>query len=99
MFNSNITYDNGSVSSTLQITYNNTDDITGHYVGVIVIRRGYSYMSAECRAYYYFLTDFLFYDEPYFEVMYWNVNVYSKLILHPFDNYYIRASFISTHVF
>ncbi len=106
VFNSNITHENGLVSSTLQITYNNTDDITGHYVGVILIQRGYRYMRAECRAYYYFLRDYYYYFnlyEPYSEVMYWSVNVYSKLILHPFYRiiklYYFRASFISTHVF
>ena len=74
-FNSTVSYGN-EIMQSLRISYNNTDDITGHYVYL-----GYTYSwyinRTTCPQYYYYIQNSieLF---PIF-VLYWNIKVYGKL--------------------
>ena len=74
-FNSTVSYGN-EIMQSLRISYNNTDDITGHYVYL-----AYTYYwyidSRTCPQYYYYIRRFT-YGLPIF-ILYWNIKVYGKL--------------------
>ena len=79
MYNSSVIREQGLVLNSLQITYNNTEDVTGNYVGLT--RTDILSLRRECRAYYYYLDRrFLpFGNEFIFEVSYWRI--YGKYYL------------------
>ena len=54
MYNSSVIHEEGLVINSLQITYNNTDDIIGNYVGFTWTDRS---LMSECLIYYYYLSD------------------------------------------
>ena len=74
-YNSTVSY-NGIIKQSLWITYNNTDDIAGHYVhaaeAYILKSNG-----VNCPYYYFFLQ---LSSIPIFS-LYWNIRPYGKLIL------------------
>ena len=74
-YNSTVSYDNITTQS-VRITYNNTDDVAGHYV-----HHAYTYYWAiertYCDAYYYFLG----YRFPIF-AFYQNIRSYGELLQH-----------------
>ena len=74
-FNSTVSYGN-EIMQSLKISYNNTDDITGHYVYL-----AYTYYwdidSRTCPQYYYYIRQSIVLF-PLF-VLYWNIKVYGKL--------------------
>ena len=74
-FNSTVSYGN-EIMQSLRISYNNTDDITGHYVYL-----AYTYYrdidSRTCPQYYNYIRSST-YRFPIF-VLYWNIKVYGKL--------------------
>ena len=74
-FNNTVSYGN-EIMQSLRISYNNTDDITGHYV---YLAYGYYWDidSRTCPQYYYYIRRFT-YRLPIF-VLYWNIKVYGKL--------------------
>ena len=74
-FNSTVSYGNAIIQS-LRISYNNTDDITGHYIYLAYISSRYI-NSRTCHLYYYYIRNSIW-RFPIF-VLYWNIKVYGKL--------------------
>ena len=75
MYNSSVIHEEGLVINSLQITYNNTDDITGNYVGLTQTDL-YRFLRRECRGYYYYFSD-VDYSLAHvfiFEVSYWRIS-------------------------
>ena len=72
MYKFSVIHEQGLVINSLQITYNNTDDITGNYVGLtwtdILPSR------SECPAYHYYLRNIFFLYRFIFEVSYWRIS-------------------------
>ena len=88
MYNSSVIHTQGLVINSLQITYNNTDDITGNYVGLtwtdILPSR------SECPVYHYYLHNifsYIFFLYRFiFEVSYWRIS--GELLIY-FLTYYV----------
>ena len=74
-FNSTVSYGN-EIMQLLRISYNNMDDITGHYVYLAYTYSWYINRTT-CPQYYYYI-DHEFWRFPLF-VLYWNIKVYGKL--------------------
>ena len=74
-FNSTVSYSNDIMQS-LRISYNNTDDITGHYV-YLAYTLSQDIESRTCPQYNNYIRRFT-YRLPIF-VLYWNIKVYGKL--------------------
>ena len=74
-FNSTVSYGN-EIMQSLRISYNNTDDITGHYV---YLAYGYYWDidSRTCPQYHSYIGNFIW-EFPIF-VLYWHIKVYGKL--------------------
>ena len=69
----------------LQVTSNNSADITGDYVGIVSIRDFYLQRTFRyiCRSYYYYFNDGIYFIP--IAVSYWSIKVYSKsLLLHSY---------------
>ena len=75
IYNSSVIREQGLVLNYLQITYNNTEDIVGNYVG-LTLANLYEYLGSECQLYYYYLSSiyFIFRYEFTFEVSYWRIS-------------------------
>ena len=76
-YNSTASYDNITTQS-LRITYNNTDDIAGHYVHIAFANIQYLSIST-CLEYYLIRYRYIF-GIPVF-TLYWSIRSYGKLIL------------------
>ena len=75
MYNSSVIHEEGLVINSLQITYNNTEDVVGNYIGLT--RADISLMSG-CQTYYYYIRDLdhrfiSFAHEFIFDVSYWRI--------------------------
>ena len=73
MYNSSVIHEQGLVINSLQITYDNTDDITGNYVGLTWANL---FEWDECQVYYNYLRDidpFLIYVFM-LEASYWRIS-------------------------
>ena len=81
MYNSSVIREQGLVINSLQITYNNTEDITGNYVGFTRTNLFYRFLRSECRVYYYYLgyIDFIFIYAFIVEVSFWRIS--GKLLI------------------
>ena len=77
IYNRTVSYDNITTQS-LRITYNNTDDIAGHYIHTASTHY-YSFNISICPDYDYTWYYFTRYT-PVF-TLYWNIRSYGKLIL------------------
>ena len=90
MYNSSVIHEEGLLINSLQITYNNTDEITGNYVGFSQTDTLYRFLRSECQAYYYYLSDIYFFliFEFTFEVSYWRISG-KLLICSHFLTYYV----------
>ena len=75
-FNSTVSYGN-EIMQSLRISYNNTDDITGHYV-YLAYTYSWDIDSRTCPQYYYYYIRHFISLLPIF-VLYWNIKVYGKL--------------------
>ena len=86
MYNSSVIHEKGLVINTLQITYNNTDDITGNYVGFAQTDIIFRSLRSECQAYYYYLSSyyFIFLYQFLFEVSYWRISGELLILLYHF---------------
>ena len=89
MYNSSVIHKQGLVINSLQITYNNTEDITGNYVGFAQTDTLYRSLRRECRDYYYYLRyiDFTLIYGFIFEVSYWRIS--GELLIYYFLTYYV----------
>ena len=78
MYNSSVIHEERLVINSLQIAYNNTEDIKGNYVG---LTRTNIFYRMECRAYYYYLRyiDFILTYDFIVEVSYWRIS--GKLLI------------------
>ena len=74
-FNSTVSYGNEIIQS-LRISYNNMDDITGHYV-YLAYTYSYYINRTTCPQHFNY-TDHVYWRLPIF-VLYWNIKVYGKL--------------------
>ena len=85
-YNSSVINEKGLIINSLQITYNNTEDVTGNYVGLT--RTGilyYGSLRSECPAYYNYLSDIyliLIYQFT-FEVSYWRISCKLQILYYP----------------
>ena len=77
IYNRTVSYDNITTQS-LRITYNNTDDIAGHYVHTAY--SDYDYFSISTCPDYHYILYYLTCEIPVF-TLYWNIRSYGKLIL------------------
>ena len=88
-YGSTTSYDNTTTQS-LRITYNNTDDIAGHYIHTAFAY--YYYFNTSTCPDYGFLRNFVnFYQIPIF-TLYWNIRSYGRLILIRNTIHYISFS-------
>ena len=83
-YNSSVINEEGFVINSLQIAYNNTEDITGNYVGFTQSDL-YGYLGDECRVYFYYLCFIDFFPiYPFtFELSYWKISgelIFSNLL-------------------
>ena len=83
MYNSSVIHEEGLVINSLQITYNNTDDITGNYVGFTWANL-FEYLGGECQVYYYYIY-YIFRYVFIFEVSYWRISGELLIILYIFS--------------
>ena len=75
MYNSSVIHKKGLVINSLQIRYNNTDDIRGNYVGLTRTNIFDRSLRSECQVYYYYLSYyFLFLYDFILEVSYWRIS-------------------------
>ena len=75
-FNSTVSYGN-EIMQSLRISYNNMDDITGHYI-YLAHTFSWNIDSRTCPQYYYNYIHHKFFMFPLF-VLYWHIKVYGKL--------------------
>ena len=75
MYKFSVIHEQGLVINSLQITYNNTEDITGNYVGLTRTDALHRSLRSKCPVYYNYLNInyFSFYDFT-FEVSYWRIS-------------------------
>ena len=89
-YNSTTSYDNTTTQS-LRITYNNTDDIAGHYIHTAVAYYYYDFNTSTCPDYGLPRNFVFFYRIPVF-ILYWNIRSYGRLILIRNTIHYISFS-------
>ena len=96
MYNSSVIREQGLVINSLQITYNNTEDVIGNYIGLTWTNL-YRYLESECRVYYNYLCDihFMFVNGLLFEVSYWRISG-ELLILLWFIIFIASCSYVAT---
>ena len=85
-YNSGVTNEQGLVINSLQIAYNNTEDISGIYIGLTRTNILEGPFRSECPAYHYYIQELLvpfrlFLREFIFEVSYWRI--YCEFYLQP----------------
>ena len=83
-YNNTASYDNTTTQS-LRITYNNTDDIAGHYVHIAAAAYFYYFSTPTCPD-HDFIRSHYFLEIPVF-TLYWNIRSHGKFInqrSHPF---------------
>ena len=73
MYNSSVIHEQVHVINSLQITYNNTEDITGNYVGLTWTNIS---LRDECQVYYNYLSDITPFSINVFifEISYWRIS-------------------------
>ena len=93
MYNSSVIHEEGLVINSLQITYNNTEDITGNYVGLTLTDIYYRSLSSECQYYYYYLSYYIFLYQSIFEVSYWRISGELLILYYHFLTCCVTSSY------
>ena len=88
IYNSTASYDNTTTQS-LRITYNNTDDIAGHYVHT-AFAYYFDFNTSTCPLYGY-LRNFIFFIRIPIFIVYWNIRSYGKLIDQRYHHIFISV--------